>query len=175
MTTKIAITDPQFGQCWTLDATSNWTEFRQDNDGTGWSPVNEITDITNTTGPTWITPAYDRNGNMNVLPQGADPTQSYNATYDAWNRLVKLIDGEDIVQENQYDARNFRTIRKDYTDGTLSETRHFYYTDSWQDIEERLGTSADPEQQNIWGIRYIDDLFLRDRTTPDPLDERLYA
>ena len=112
---------------------------------------------------------------MNLIPQGNNPSASYAATYDAWNRLVELMDGEDTVQENQYDARNFRTIRKDYTDGALSETRHFYYTDRWQDIEERIDSSTDPEQQNVWGIRYIDDLVLRDRTTEDPLDERLYA
>ena len=119
---------------------------------------------------------------MTTVPQPADPTTSYTATYDAWNRLVKLTDGANTVQENEYDARRFRTVRKDYTAGTLDETRRFYYrfyyTESWQSIEERLGTSTAPEVQHVWGLRYIDDLALRDRdaTTADgTLDERLYA
>ena len=192
-----AITDPQFKQCWSLDATSNWNGFQQSNNGTDWNliqsrtsnTVNEITAITDSTGPSWATPTYDRNGNMNVLPQGADPTKGYAATYDAWNRLVKLTDTStsDTVQENQYDARNFRVIRQDYANNTLSETRHFYYTDSWQDIEQRLNSSTDPDQQNVWGIRYIDDLVLRDRFLPEDSNsssssstsnfslERLYA
>ena len=185
--THDAIIDPQFKQCWSLDATSNWNGFQQSNNGTDWSlvqertsnTVNEIADITNTTGPAWATPAYDRNGNMNLIPQGKNPSASYAATYDAWNRLTKLTDTEtsNTIQENQYDARNFRVVRQDYSNNTLSETRHFYYTDSWQDIEQRLGTSTTPEQQNTWGVRYIDDLVLRDRDTTNngTLNERLYA
>jgi len=64
----------------------------------------------------------------------------------------------------------------------LDETRHIYYTSSWQAIEERLGTdpdSSDASQQYVWGIRYIDDLVLRDRDTSEPsdgtLNEQLYA
>jgi len=86
------------------------------------------------------------------------------------------------VQENVYDGRNFRIIKKTYTSGVLDETRHIYYTSSWQAIEERLGTdpdSADAALQYVWGIRYIDDLVLRDRDTselPDGvLNERLHA
>ena len=149
--------------------------------------MNEITGITNSTGPTWTTPAYDAAGNTTTLPQPADPTKSYTATYDAWNRLVRLE--EQLltplpilvkVSENQYDARNFRTRRTDYTLGVLAETRHFYYTSGWQCVEERLGTSlntAAAERQFVWGQRYIDDLVLRDRDTnaDGTLDERLYS
>jgi hypothetical protein len=62
-----SITSPQFGQCWTLDPTGNWHGFRQDDDGSStWdliqartsNPVNEITDIDNTTGPSWAVPCY---------------------------------------------------------------------------------------------------------------------
>jgi hypothetical protein len=63
-----SITSPQFGQCWTLDPTGNWHGFRQDGDGNStWgliqartsNPVNETTDINNTTGRSWATPSYD--------------------------------------------------------------------------------------------------------------------
>jgi RHS repeat-associated protein len=190
-----AITNETFAQCWSLDPTSNWHGFKEATTGGAWTldqsrsanTVNEITGITNTTGPTWVTPAYDAAGNTTTLPQPADPTKSYTATYDAWNRLVRLeqqlLTPLPIlvkVSENQYDARNFRTVCKDYTLGVLATTRHVYYTSGWQGIEDRLGTipdSAAPERQVIWGQRYIDDLVLRDRDTnaDGTLDERLYG
>ena len=66
-------------------------------------------------------------------------------------------------------------------DGSPSETRHFYYNTSWQLLEERLESggeiSAYANRQNLWGLRYIDDLILRDRDTnaDGTLDERLYC
>jgi RHS repeat-associated protein len=183
-----SITSPQFGQCWTLDPTGNWHSFRQDDDGNStWdliqartsNPVNEITDIDNTTGSSWATPSYDANGNMTTIPRpdlGTDKAMT--ATWDAWNRLVKLVDPDtsDTLAEFAYDGRNFRIVGKSFAGGTLDETRHFYFSDSWQCLEERLDSSSDPERQHVWGIRYIDDLVLRDRDTTGngTLDERLY-
>jgi len=116
------------------------------------------------------------------VPKPSDPTQGYTATYDAWNRLIRMEAGADKVAEYEYDGAKRRTVQKTYTAGVLSETRHLYYTkpDQWQVIEERIGTSpdsADAERQFVWGLRYIDDLVLRDRDTDanGSLDERLYA
>jgi len=39
----------------------------------------------------------------------------------------------------------------------------------------RVGTSTTPDRQNVWGLRYIDDLVLRDRSASSILDERLYC
>lgn len=68
---------------------------------------------------------------------------------------------------------------KSYVSGVLDETRHTYFTDSvkWQVIEERVDSSSDPHSQHVWGLRYIDDLILRDQDTTanGMLDERLYA
>ncbi len=169
------------------------------------NPVNEISSLTTQPGEQWATPAYDPSGNMTTVPRVQPPRLSwanlavdewanltvnewaglpvvpaYAATYDAWNRLVRLSEPEAsapgaTLQENQYDARNFRIVTKTYTDGTLTETRHAYYTDSWQSVEERLGTSTTPDRQFIWGLRGLDDLILRDRTTSGTLDERFYA
>ena len=177
-----------FNQCWTLDSTGNWKGFREDNTGTGnWSliqarsanPVNEITAITNSVGSAWVQPVYDKNGNMATMPQPATPTSSYTGTYDAWNRLVKLVDPSsgNTVQTNVYDGRTYRTIRNTFTGGVNTETRHAYYTATWRDIEERLGTSANAERQFVWGLRYIDDLILRDRSTANNgvMDERHYG
>ena len=128
-------TRESFAQCWGLDATGNWQNFQEDDTGAGtWNliqsraanTVNEITGITNSAGPAWAQPAYDKNGNMTTIPQPANPGSAYTATYDAWNRLVKLVDAPtgDTVQVNQYDGRKYRTVRETYTSGTLAETRH---------------------------------------------------
>ena len=103
--------------------------------------------------------------------------QQLSATYDAWNRLVLITNGTQKVIENVYDARGYR-IRKDtYTSGTLTEARHYYYTPGWQCVEERIGTTTTAERQFVWGLRYIDDLILRDRSTANngTINERRYA
>ena len=75
---KDAITNKTFAQCWQLDATGNWKNFRQDDDGSGsWdlnqqrtsNTVNEITDISETSGPSWATPAYNRAGEHDECSQ----------------------------------------------------------------------------------------------------------
>ena len=76
-----------------------------------------------------------------------------------------------------YDARGYR-IRKDtYTSGTLTEARHYYYTPGWQCVEERIDAGTTAERQFVWGLRYIDDLILRDRSTANngTINERRYA
>ena len=188
---KDGITNKTFGQCWSLDATGNWRNFFEDSNGDGtWdlaqvrvsNPVNEITGITNTSGAAWVTPAYNRAGNMTTIPKPADSTTSFTGTYDAWNRLVKLEDNSGIVAEYEYDGVKRMGVLKSYAAGVLSETRHLYYTEPsrWQVIEERLGSSpasAAAERQFVWGMRYQDDLVLRDRDTDGngSLDERLYS
>ncbi|MCA9141760.1 MAG: RHS repeat-associated core domain-containing protein [Planctomycetales bacterium] len=166
---------------WTLDPLGNWQGFVQKTSGTTdlnqsrtVNEVNEITNITETTGPSWITPAFDRNGNMTTVPKPADPTIAFTCSYDAWNRMVKVEEGMTTVAEYAYDALK-RRISKD-VDSTV---RHFLYSSAWQSLEERLDASNTPERQHIWGPQYVDQLILRDRDTSEPingtLDERLYA
>ena len=103
--------------------------------------------------------------------------QALSARYDAWNRLVLISSGTQKVSEHVYDAGGYR-IRKDmYTSGTLTEARHYYYTPGWQCVEERVGTATTAERQFVWGMRYIDDLILRDRSTANngTMNERRYA
>ena len=113
--------------------------------------------------------------------------------YAAWNRLVEVLasDGSTVIAQYQYDGRNFRTVKKTYTSGSLSETRDFYYNGNWQCLEERLESgsviSSYANRQYVWGQRYIDDLILRDRDadnnsgtgnlgiTGSGLEERLYT
>jgi RHS repeat-associated protein len=176
----------EYAQCWSLDATGNWSSFREDTNGDhAWdlvqrrtsNPANEISAITTDVGALWVSPAYNRAGNMTTIPQPAAPTSTYTATYDAWNRLVKLTSGSNTVAEYQYDGAKRRVISKKYSAGVLSETRHHYYTEAWQAIEERLGSSTDAERQFVFGKRYVDDLVLRDRDAngDGSLDERLYG
>jgi hypothetical protein len=47
----------------------------------------------NPRGADWADPVYSAAGNMTTIPKPGDPTESYDATYDAWNRLVRLEDG----------------------------------------------------------------------------------
>jgi len=189
---------PAWEEDWTLDATGNWSGYVQKTSGTTdlnqsrtHNEVNEITDITETVGDSWITPTHDRNGNALRIMQPNDPESYYTLTWDAWNRLVKVEDGEDTVAEYSYDGRNFRIVKKTYTGGQLDETRHFYYNSDWQCLEERLETagqiSSYANRQYVWGLRYIDDLILRDRNadndsqtgdlgkTNSGLEERLYT
>ena len=180
--TQTAITSGTFEQQWGLDGTGNWKTFKQDNDGNGtWelnqtrtaNKANEITGITNSVGAAWATPTYDPAGNMAGIPN----PQLLTAEYDAWNRLVVIKNGTTKVSEHVYDARGYR-IRKDtYTSGTLTEARHYYYTPGWQCVEERVGTSTTAERQFVWGLRYIEDLVLRDRSTANNgvINERRYA
>jgi RHS repeat-associated protein len=169
---------PSVEQDWTLDPTGNWAGFVTKASGTTTlnqsrtaNTVNEITNITESTGPTWVTPAYDAAGNTITMPQPASPTNSFTATYDAWNMMVGLYSGMTTVAKYQYDGRRFRTVKLTYTSGTLSETRDFFYTRNWQDIEEWVAGVTNPQMQYVWGIRYIDELICRDDATP----ARLYA
>ena len=171
-TAIVAFSNLQSAEEWGLYETGNWRGYREDDDGSGtWDldqrrtaiTVNEITDITETAGPSWATPAYDAAGNMSTIPKPADPTGTFTATYDAWNRMVKVVDGSDTVAEYEYDGARRRVVVKKYTGGTIDKTRHVYFTEpsTWQVLEERVDSSTDPTQQFVWGKRYIDDCVLR--------------
>lgn len=182
------ITNKNFEQCWSLDATGNWRSFLEDDNGGGsWTlnqqrasnTANEITNITESVGVSWGTPGYNKSGNMTTVPIPVDPTQSFTATYDAWNRLVRLEDNSSIIAEYEYDGSKRRTLSKIYTNGVLDNTRHQFYTEpsKWQVIEERVDSTVSAERQYIWGQRYVDELVMRDRDSQGngALDERLYS
>jgi RHS repeat-associated protein len=173
-------------ETWTLDGLGNWSEYVHKTAGTTdldqartHNLANELTQIDSST--THV--AEDAAGNMTKLPKPGDWTDHYCTVYDAWNRLVEVraSDNSTVIAQYQYDGRNYRTVKKTYASGTLSETRHFYYNNQWQCLEERLESdsviASYADRQNVWGIRYVDDLILRDRDTDadGTLDERLYA
>lgn len=155
-------------QEWQLDALGNWVETYD-----GWgsannyqdrthNAANEITSFTNSANPQWATPAYDAAGNMTTIPQPDDPANSYTLVWDAWNRLVQVKDGSNVVQQNEYDGLNRRIVR--HTDlngnGTLEtngndEIRHYYYNDQWQVVEERVGNNGEDGEDSYVDVQYV--------------------
>jgi RHS repeat-associated protein len=169
---------------WTLDPTGNWPAYITKTSGTTdlsqtrtSNTVNEITDISASVGTAWADPTYDACGNTTIYPKPSSLANSLTAKYDAWNRTIHVKDGANYVAKYKYDGRGARIIKESYTGGSLSETRHFYFTNAWQDIEERIDSDTEPQVQYVWGIRYVDEMICRDRDTDDDgdLDERLYA
>ncbi len=185
-----------FAEQWTLDPTGNWNNFKQDPDGNGsWNldqdrdhnTANEISEIEDSS----TRVAHDRSGNMVRAPKPSNWSDHYHFEYDAWNRLVTVYDadGTTLVAGYDYDGLNRRVIKEAYTSGSLAEMRHYYYSRDWQVLEERVqqcyGSSGSasapeslyPERQFVWGLRYVNDLVLRDRDTDTngTLDERIYA
>src|SRR5690606_7964917 len=107
---------------------------------------------------------YYNNGNMTQMPSPLDVADTLEGGYDPWNRLVETDDATTVVVY-AYDGLNRRI-----TKASGGSTRHYYYSDQWQVLEERLDSDTTADRQYVWGLRYIDDLVLRD--TPS---ERLYA
>src|SRR5690606_1812737 len=97
-----AISSKNFAESWALDMTGNWPTFQQDTDGDGtWdldqsrthNAANELTQIAGSTAHV----AEDRDGNMTRIPKPDNWSAHYDLTWDAWNRLVKVMDGETTV------------------------------------------------------------------------------
>jgi RHS repeat-associated protein len=173
------ITEPALQQSWKLDATGNWQDFTQF-DLSASSPLaavaqertsnaaNEIVNIATQVGAVWLPPGYDRNGNMTTIPQPGNPAATYPGVFDAWNRLVALTGTATFG----YDGLHRRTILTP----TGGPARYFVNSSQWQVLEEYLSTNtAVPDRQYVWGIRYIDDLVLRDRNITGGTLERRYA
>jgi len=180
--TKKKVTEPTWLQSWNLDPTGNWSGYtniepavpannlvqqRTHNQANEIDPLG----LVSTVGATWGMVTENRAGNMAAAPKPLSPTGELALGWDAWNRLMGYFEPfTSNVVLYQRDALNRKIVET--VGGTA---RHCYYSSDWQNLEERLDSSTDPAIQNVWGLRYIDDLILRDRTVSDPLDERLYA
>ena len=171
------ITMPKLQQTWQLDATGNWSGFSNLDLGTASaadsvvqqrvsSTANEISQIGATLGAVWQTPSYDRNGNMTSIPQPAAlSTASFPAVFDAWNRLVGLTG----TAGYGYDGLHRRVAMIPAS----GSPRWFVNSQAWQVLEEYVGSTVN--RRYVWGLRYIDDLVLRDRSNGGTLNERCYA
>ena len=174
-----AISSPAIDQSFTLDETGNFTDFNESGSSVSTlnqtrvhDTVNEITNISQSSGTAWATPNHDANGNMTVIPNVVDsvPESSFTATWDAWNRLIKLADDGDTVASYQYDGNNRRIVVQKFAAGSAIEDRHVYYSSASQALEERVDTASTADTQFVWSLGYVDDLMLRDQGI-----ERLYA
>jgi RHS repeat-associated protein len=176
--TKTGITGtPSWEEDWNYDETGNWrgssTGYLTKAAGTTTlnqnrthNVANEITDITESTGTAWPTPTHDGNGNLTKVPRPLDLGNSHDLKYDAWNRLVEVKNtGGATVATYRYDGFHRRV-----TSLVGSDTRHYYYSLWWQVLEERLNAGTTAERAFVWGLRYLDDLVLRQKSS-----ERLYA
>ncbi len=158
-----------YDQSWTLDGLGNWSEY--DDDGTAQArETNDFNEITDITGG-WVTPEYDRAGNMIYGPQAGDETTSLHYVYDAWNRQVAIYqdDGDgvfepgtddDLVADYQYDGANRRTV-KTLADGSSVE---YYYNQQWQTVEERFlddESALTAVNQYVWSARCVDSPVVR--------------
>ncbi len=166
---------PVWEETWNYDSAGNWKEYVTRVGGAdptvqnrNHNKVNEITFIDG--GNTTV--GYDGAGNMTVMPKVTDAGTAQQNTWDAWNRLVKVMEGEITVGSYAYDGLT-RRVWKETVEGDTLTKRHGYFTSQWQLIEERVGTETEAERQFVWGTRYIDDLILRDCSTYSP--SRLYA
>ncbi|MCG6154175.1 hypothetical protein [Rubinisphaera margarita] len=94
---------------------------------------------------------------------GFEAIEASTAGYDAWNRLVKAVDGG-ITIKYSYDGLG-RLVLRSVDEGGFQSVRHVYFTQSttWQVLEERREESSPPQLQYIWGLRYIDELITRER------------
>ena len=173
-------------QSWTLDATGNWTSVTTN--GTAQDETaNAANQITSISGGS-VSPVYDNAGNMTLTPQPGNSAAGYNLVYDAWNRLVEVTIGsggsQTMVAQYQYDGLNRRIITNTYDSfGNLCQTTHYFLSAQDQVLEERLGDSTSASQQYVWGLRYVNDLVLRDDASVagnlgiagSGLGQRLYA
>ncbi len=121
---------------------------------------NELATISGTA----ATPTYDANGNLTKDETGAL------LTYDAWNRLIKVVKGTTTVTYS-YDAMGRRII-----ESVNGSTKDLYYSKDWQVLEERVGGNA--KSQYVWSPIYVDAMIERDRdanSNVPGLEERIWS
>ena len=173
--TKTAISGtPNWTEDFTYDPIGNWDNYLTKVSGVTdldqertHNTANETVEIDGST----ATVGHDLAGNMVKVPQVADWSSTNGLKWDAWNRLVSVKAGSTTVAEYSYDGLTRRVTKE------TGATRHYYYSDQWQILEESIDDETTAERQFIWGQRYLDDLVLRDRDVDHDgsLDERLYA
>lgn len=171
---------------WGLDILGNWGQFSTDTNSV-WPVVwsNSAAERENRThnmaneivtqshpGPGGTSsivtqPSYDAAGNYRQNLPSSTGSSTLRYTHDLWNRLVRITRTatSQTVLENEYNGLNWRTKRRmDLSQGAyngLDEARTYFYSPSWQLLEEWVDTDLDDDidrkAQQFWGVRYIDD------------------
>jgi len=135
--------------------------------------VNAANEIENITGG-WVTPEYDRAGNMKAMPLAGSETDWVFATYDAWNRLRKVYEddrdgqfepsdgtggGDDtLLATYEYDATGRRIEKVTTTDAPGGARQvDYYYNHDWQLLQSETDAGgAITVDQYVWSMTYID-------------------
>lgn len=119
-------------ETWILDGANNWTDYASDQGAATYSH-GSMNDVTSQTVGGVTTP-FSRDDNGNVTEDG-----TYQYSYDAFGRMVLVMDGAMPVAEYEYDALNRRVVVTEH-DGAGSTTTKLLY-DGMHAIEERAGPS----------------------------------
>ena len=148
------ISSPSASETWTTDAAGNFTS------AAGTSETNNKQNEATAFGSATLT--YDANGNLTTDQAGNT------LVYDAWNRLVAYKNGGTTLETLSYDGRDRLIVQNA---GTATD---LYYSDQWQVLEERQGSTVTAHY--VWSPLYVDTLVLRDRSTGGgTLNERLWV
>jgi RHS repeat-associated protein len=136
-----SVTTVNHSESWNFDKTGNWSQYTRNGnmENRTHNAANELQNIA----------THDANGNMVLMP-------GLKGKYDAWNRLVEVRDSNDnLIAQYEYNGLNQR-IKK--TVGT-TVTKSFF-NENWQELESITNNQV---TSYVWGIRYIDDLVLREK------------
>jgi len=66
--------------------------------------ANEGTATTEMVGTPWADVAHDAAGNVTTMPKPSNTANALTCTYDAWNRLVKVQQGQNTLGEYEFDG-----------------------------------------------------------------------
>ncbi|MDR1479901.1 MAG: hypothetical protein LBJ00_13285, partial [Planctomycetaceae bacterium] len=143
-----AVTTVNHSESWNFDKTGNWLQYTKNNttENRTHNAANELQGIA----------THDANGNMILMP-------GLKGKYDAWNRLVEVRGlNDNLIAQHEYNGLNQRI--KKTVGSTVTKS---FFNENWQEIESQTGSEI---TSYIWGLRYIDDLVLREKG-----EERLYS
>jgi RHS repeat-associated protein len=171
---------PAQREAFDYDSIGNWKQYlRQANGDTTLDQKrtsnqdNQLTELdANASGL-----SYDAAGNMTACrpDKDGDWSKGYTIIWDAWNRIVQVKDAQTsaTVATYAYDGLTRRTTT------TIGSTiRRFFYNDQWKCVEERVGSSSNPDRVYYWSTRkgHRDELLRRDRATSGgTLNETLWC
>jgi RHS repeat-associated protein len=147
-TAQNTVTTVNHSESWNFDKTGNWSQYTKNSvtKNRDHNAANELQGIAN----------HDANGNMVLMP-------GLKGKYDAWNRLVEVRDSNDnLIAQYEYNGLNQRL--KKTVGSTVTKS---FFNENWQEIESVTNNQV---TSYVWGLRYIDDLVLREKG-----EERLYS
>jgi len=154
---------PSLAENWNYDPTGNWRDYHTAANGTATLDQQRVHDRGNRLTQIEDNPhnmILDRAGRMRQLAPDAegDWNGRLELTWDAWSRITKVQNNDEVVGEYSYDGSHRRITRE-----VDEEILHSYYNDAWHPVEERKGSGTTASMSYLWGSRHRDDLVRRDR------------